>query len=69
MLYIYFLIQMVDPNCPGMRKNLEQFDVEELQPSITKISLKITYLKFNLNAPGVNELQNEPQKPIALSFF
>ena len=30
MLYIYFLIQMGDPNCPGMCKNLEQFDVEEL---------------------------------------
>ena len=26
------------------------------QPSITKISLKITYLKFHSNFPGVNEL-------------
>ena len=26
------------------------------QPSITKISLKITYLKFHLNLPGANDL-------------
>ena len=28
------------------------------QPSITKIRLKITYLKFHSNFPGVNELRN-----------
>ena len=29
---------------------------EMLQPSITEICLKITYLKFHLNFPGANEL-------------
>ena len=29
------------------------------QPSITKNSLKITYLKFRSNLPGVNELTGE----------
>ena len=29
---------------------------EMLQPSITKIGLKITYIKFHSNFPGANEL-------------
>ena len=31
------------------------------QPSITKIRLKITYLKFYWNSPGANELMGCPQ--------
>ena len=30
-----------------------------LQPSITKIQLKITYPKFHSNFPGANELSNQ----------
>ena len=33
---------------------------EILQPSITKISWKITFLKFLLNLPGANELMGIP---------
>ena len=36
---------------------LGQFQ-EMTQPSITKIRLKITYLKFHSNIPGVNELND-----------
>ena len=35
------------------------FFVLTTQPSITKISLKITYLKFHSNFPGANELENK----------
>ena len=35
------------------------------QPSITKICLKITYLKFQSNFPGANELSN----PLSLDAY
>ena len=37
-----------------------------LQPSITKIRLKITYLKFHSNLPGANELNCVQYKPHSL---
>ena len=33
------------------------------QPSFTKISSKITYLKLNLNLPGANELMRRSILP------
>ena len=39
------------------------------QPSVTEMSLKITYLKFCSNLPGANELnwKRKPQSPITWS--
>ena len=36
-----------------------------LQPSMTKIRLKITYLKFHSNFPGANELMQKRRNSIA----
>ena len=38
--------------------HLRTISQEIPQPSTTRISLKIIYLKFNLNLPGANELQH-----------
>ena len=37
--------------------HIREISQEVRQPSITKIRLKITYLKFHLNFPGANDLQ------------
>ena len=44
--------------CSGM--HLRAISQEILQPWITKISLRITYLKFNSNLPGASELTHLP---------
>ena len=41
--------------------NVRAISQEMPQPSITKICLKITYLKFHSNFPGTNELTHYPQ--------
>ena len=42
---------------------------ETPQPSITKIRLKITYLKFNSNLPGANELTIKPDRHVTHVYF
>ena len=39
------------------------------QPSITKIGLKITYIKFHSNFPGANELKSESHSEAPFNLF
>ena len=47
----------------------EPISREILQPSITKINWKVTYLKFHLNLSGVNELNPPILATIAVNYF
>ena len=59
----------VDSSSEISRKiHLRAISQELPYPSITKISLKIIYLKFNWNLPGANELKSIPRTWILMTI-